>query len=573
LQQAGEKDYLNILLLGETGVGKSTWINALINYLSYETLEEARQGKPVSVIPSTFTFTDDRYEEHTISYGADANEQPLEGQSSTQMPRSYLLETKNPDTKLCVIDTPGIGDTRGIEKDRENLQNILTHLGHYEELHGIVILLKPNNARLTILFRFCLKELLTHLHRSARNNMFICFTNSRGSFYRPGDTMTALKSLLRENTESLLDLTSRDIVYCMDNEPIRYLMALKQGFTFSDEEVASVESSWKKSAEELRRLIKWTKTLKPHRTSETISLNEVRRCILALNRPLVEICKLIDDNIDTVEKKLREGLGTKMKKRELKNTMCIPVLEMEATEYERPRTVCTSKKCSKVVVTGNKTKISYETTCCECNMVAETNQIGCPSLKYCWIMYPDGKCKTCGCSWTEHMYITYETVQIDRQFTDKGFKEMMNETNGKQEAIRMYKKDLEKRLKQLKFDKRHIVKTSALFAHFLKENSIIPFNNVLLEYLDHQIANAASTMQSQRLEKLRADYEEESQMLTKPHEEDYRAISAAKEDVYRSIAELKFLSIAGPMFETLMTVSNSAEDNAVTISEFRVALI
>ena len=31
----------NILILGETGVGKSTWINACYNLINFETLDEA----------------------------------------------------------------------------------------------------------------------------------------------------------------------------------------------------------------------------------------------------------------------------------------------------------------------------------------------------------------------------------------------------------------------------------------------------------------------------------------------------------------------------------------------------
>lgn len=46
----GPKKVFNILILGETGVGKSTWINGIVNYMAYPSLQEAIDTGSMSVI-------------------------------------------------------------------------------------------------------------------------------------------------------------------------------------------------------------------------------------------------------------------------------------------------------------------------------------------------------------------------------------------------------------------------------------------------------------------------------------------------------------------------------------------
>ena len=140
------------------------------------------------------------------------------GQSATQFPQEHILETKT--TRFHLIDTPGIGDCRGIEKDKENFENILAFLTCYDKINAVVVLLKPNNSRMTVAFRFCVLELLTHLHKSLVNNIIFAFTNSRGTFYRPGDSLPVLRRLLQER---YINITlSPSTYFCFDNEAFRY---------------------------------------------------------------------------------------------------------------------------------------------------------------------------------------------------------------------------------------------------------------------------------------------------------------------------------------------------------------
>jgi GTPase SAR1 family protein len=211
----------NILILGRTGVGKSTWINSLANYLTYPTLDSALKADSLSYIIrfafTTYSTNDEgEYEPVRVQAGFDSQSEHLpgahttgmdeqdgsNGQSATQRTSVHRLHIGEYEIRL--IDTLGIGDTRGVSRDKENMADILSVLQSYPDLHGILILLKPNEQILDLMFKFCMQELLTHLHRDAAKNIAFGFTNTRGTNYRPGDSFGPLHQLLQKFSTLIL---------------------------------------------------------------------------------------------------------------------------------------------------------------------------------------------------------------------------------------------------------------------------------------------------------------------------------------------------------------------------------
>ena len=233
-QHSPETD-INILLLGETGVGKTTFINAFVNFLLHETLDDALQGDLKVLIPCSFTVTDKvSFDSVKVLVGTPDNNEDneIDGRSATQGCRSYIFRLGNRWIRL--IDGPGVGDTRGADHEARNFENILTYISQYEHLNGICILLKPTITRLSIYFRYCVKELLRHLHVNAKDNLMFVFTNARASFYQPGDTTPILKGLLKDlHAKNGVEVPfTHDNTFMFDNESFRFLAACKHGITF-----------------------------------------------------------------------------------------------------------------------------------------------------------------------------------------------------------------------------------------------------------------------------------------------------------------------------------------------------
>lgn len=528
---------LNILILGETGVGKSTWINAFVNYVTYDTLEEALQEDELKwVIPCSFStqLKDDtdgkgKFVQKDIRIGSSQSEKDgARGQSATQSTNVYTVDIGN--TRVRLIDTPGIGDTRGFEQDNKNMANILQVLRTYKKLHGIMILLKPNASRLTVMFRFCIKQLLTQLHKNAATNIVFGFTNTRGSNYKPGDTFKPLDTLLNAYTTVELGLYEHN-VYCFDSESFRYLAAQKKGIEMGYFEDNT--RSWEHSVAECKRLVKYVEQLTPHNVRSTLNLNETRDMIVKLTEPMAVIAQKIASSIAVNNDAINHLKTEKLSRAALEKSLYVQRDSVESYEVDQPRTVCTHHDCVEVrsdFQGRNESVIVYKQMChvpCHLGHVVKRNTKGDEGLRNCWAMDGGEFCHldTCGHHYLDHMHIYYDYRPMSYQYRDEGIaKDLMQRKSDielKQKAIDMKNEAVE----EFQLEYAQIQEAAIQFGFFLKRHAIEPYNDATVEYVDHLIDQEKLKIKSggkkdtlEMLEKYKAEHLQKIQVLTKAME-------------------------------------------------------
>ncbi|KAI9550822.1 hypothetical protein GHT06_013811 [Daphnia sinensis] len=155
----GNRRQRTILVLGATGSGKSTLINAMVNYVLGIEWEDDFRFKLINEP----TDKSQAYSQTDLVTTYDF----------------YVMKGSRLDYSLTIVDTPGFGDTRGMEKDKKIMQQLKDYFQcphGIQQLEAVCFVIQSSLARLTPTQQYIFDQILSIFGENIKDNIRLMVT-------------------------------------------------------------------------------------------------------------------------------------------------------------------------------------------------------------------------------------------------------------------------------------------------------------------------------------------------------------------------------------------------------------
>nr|XP_055037921.1 uncharacterized protein LOC129425884 isoform X2 [Misgurnus anguillicaudatus] len=453
-ERIGEKDEKPrkiILLVGETGTGKTTLINAMVNYIMGVRWEHKMWLEVVEISDETVS--------HTTAVTV------------------YEVFSQDSPFSLTIIDTPGFGDTKSSAKDKligKTLEELFRSEDGIHEIDAVCLVLKASESRLHERQRYIQDEILSLFGKDVEKSIIILLTDSH---------LTAPKRALKFIKQSNVPCAKKK-----DDQPVYFKFNNCQTECYDDEDRESYKSSWDQGIENFKQLFDYLNSLHP------ISLN--------MTEGVLRARKQLDASVNNLKDRI---MLAELRKTELEQTQTA-VREFENYREEQNNFQYEVDEPYKDLVTIKSTWWHLSKHATRCTVCEENcHYPGCwwvKDLSWCSVM-TEGKCTVCRgkCDHTKHVkddqLYEIKTRRVTKTHDD--LKEKYENEFGEQQSLLCR---LENEIKQIEREKIRLVEECYQCLEKIIETALKSTSMSCFVHLDFMIDKIKETGNQERVQKL-----------------------------------------------------------------------
>ncbi|XP_036417246.1 uncharacterized protein LOC118801176 [Colossoma macropomum] len=350
----GEKDkrkpHKTILMVGETGTGKSTLINAIVNHMLNVKCNDRIWCEIIETKES-------------------------QTKSQTNAVTVYDVFVEESPFSLSIIDTPGYGDTKGTKKDliiAETLHELFRSKDGVHEVDAVCFVVSSNTTRLTDRQLYVFDSILSLFSNDVERNIVVLITHA------PKNPTNALKAIKESKVRCAKNDDGKPVYFSFDNSHCEDFHNDDDDQTEDEEEYNKL--AWDKNKKNMKNFFAFLNDCK------TVSL-KMTESVLRLRKQLTASINNLKDRIQLSELRKKEFQQTKA---------ALEEHEKEMKDNNNFEFVVDEAYKEKIPIESKWWHLSKEATCCR---VCEENchYPGCwwvRDLSQCSVM-SNGKCTAC----------------------------------------------------------------------------------------------------------------------------------------------------------------------------------